>query len=119
MARKLLNKSIVKIQKDYPFIIEAWVLLPEHFHCIWTLPDNDNNFSIRWSLIKSQFSKSAKSLFHRTEWMNYSKQKHRETTIWQRRFWEHQIHSQQDYNNHFDYIRHYTDLIVQCNPPIN
>jgi len=79
MARKLLNKSIVKIQKDYPFIIEAWVLLPEHFHCIWTLPDNDNNFSIRWSLIKSQFSKSAKSLFHRPEWMNYSKQKHRET----------------------------------------
>ena len=43
MARKLLNQAIIKIQKDYPFIIEAWVLLPEHFHCIWTLPENDKN----------------------------------------------------------------------------
>jgi putative transposase len=60
-------------------------------------------------LIKSQFSKSAKSLFHRPEWMNYSKQKHRETTIWQRRFWEHQIRNQQDYNYHFDYI-HYNPV---------
>jgi len=109
MARQLLNNAIAKTRQNYPFTIEAWVLLPEHLHCIWTLPENDNNFSIRWSLIKSQFSKSAKSFFHRPEWMNDSKQKHRETTIWQRRFWEHQIREQQDYNNHFDYI-HYNPV---------
>jgi putative transposase len=67
------------------------------------ITDNENKFSIRWSLIKSQFSKLAKSLFHRPEWMNYSKQKHQKTTIWQRRFWEPQIGSQPDYNNYFEY----------------
>ena len=57
MARQLLNNAIAKTRQNYPFTIEALVLLPEHLHCIWTLPENDNNFSIRWSLIKSQFSK--------------------------------------------------------------
>jgi putative transposase len=109
MARLALNRAIAKTQQNYPFTIEAWVLLPEHLHCIWTLPDGDHDFSIRWNLIKSLFSKSVKSSFHRADWMSDSKQKHRETTIWQRRFWEHQIRDEEDYNNHFDYI-HYNPV---------
>ena len=109
MARNLLKRAIAKTRENYPFTIEAWVLLPDHFHCIWTLPHGDKNFSIRWNLIKSQFSKSVKSIFHRVEWMTDSKQKHRESTIWQRRFWEHHIHDEEDYYNHFDYI-HYNPV---------
>ncbi len=117
MARYSLNQAIAKTRQNYPFeakvfarknfcleTIEAWVLLPDHLHCIWTLPSGNNDFSIRWNLIKSRFSKSVKSSFHRIDWTPESKQKHRETTIWQRRFWEHQIRDEQDYQNHFDYI---------------
>jgi len=64
LARHFLNQAIVKTRQNYPFNINAWVLLPEHFHCILTLPENDNNFSIRWNLIKSRFSKSVKPIFH-------------------------------------------------------
>ena len=42
--------------------------------------------------------------------MNESKQKHRETTIWQRRFWEHQIRDEQDYHHHFDYYMNFVPL---------
>jgi putative transposase len=62
-----------------------------HLHCIWTLPEGDNDFSIQRNLIKSRFSKSVKSSFHRTSLLNDSKQKLQKTTIWQRRFWELQI----------------------------
>ena len=68
-----------------------------------------DDFSIRWNLIKSRFSRSVKFRFYRADWMNDSKQKHRETTIWQRRFWEHQIYDEEDYHNHFDYI-HYNPV---------
>ncbi len=73
MARHFLKKAIAKTRQNYPFIIEAWVLLPEHLHCIWTLPEGDDDFSIRWNLIKSGFSKSVKSSFHRADWMTESK----------------------------------------------
>jgi putative transposase len=55
-------------------------------------------------LIKAGFSKQARALFHHEEWMNASKEKHRESTIWQRRFWEHQIRDPNDFNRHVDYL---------------
>ena len=105
-CRLFLRNAIIKTQRNYPFTINAWVLLPDHLHCVWTLPQNDNDFSTRWNLIKSGFSKSAKTLYNNAQWMTTSKQKHRETTLWQRRFWEHQIRDESDYNNHIDYIRY-------------
>jgi putative transposase len=109
MARQLLRDAILKTRQNYPFTIDAWVLLPDHLHCIWTLPEHDHDFSIRWNLIKSTFSKSAKPNYHNPQWMNSSKQKHRETTIWQRRFWEHLIQNDDDFTKHFDYI-HYNPV---------
>ena len=43
----------MNMRKNYPFTIAAWVLLPEHLHCILTLPENDNDFSVRWNGIKN------------------------------------------------------------------
>jgi len=74
------------MRKEYPFAIDAWVLLPEHLHCIWTLPPSDSDFSKRWGIIKARFSKEARDLFRREAWINASKAKHRESTVWQRRF---------------------------------
>ncbi len=82
----------------------AAAYLHQHSERDWTLPAGDKDFSKRWGLIKAGFSKQARTLFYREELMNSSKTKHRESTIWQRRFWEHQIRDQMDFNRHTDYI---------------
>ena len=41
IARESLRKSLIRVQQLYPFSIEAIVLLPNHIHCIWTLPEGD------------------------------------------------------------------------------
>ncbi|OQK18625.1 transposase [Methyloprofundus sedimenti] len=107
--RVWLRNALSNTRKRYPFTIDAWILLPDHLHCIWTLPENDNDFSVRWNGIKRQFTKSAKDSLHKPEWVNASKQKHREGTIWQRRFWEHQIRDDNDYQRHMNYI-HYNPV---------
>jgi putative transposase len=101
--RQMLHDAVQEVRKRHPFTIDAWALLPEHMHCIWTLPREGSDFSLRWNQIKSGFSKRARSLLHVDEWMNESRQKHRETTIWQRRFWEHQIRDDQEYQAYMDY----------------
>ena len=103
-SRAILRSMIRETRQKHPFAIDAWVLLPEHLHCIWTLPPGDTDYSTRWGIIKGGFSKQARKLFRRPEWINRSKAKHRESTIWQRRFWEHEIRDQDDFNRHFDYI---------------
>ena len=101
---KTLREMIQRVRLAHPFIIDAWVLLPDHMHFIWTLPQGDNDYSKRIGLIKAGFTQHSKNLFHREEWMNDSKRKHRESTIWQRRFWEHEIRNEQDYSRHMDYV---------------
>jgi putative transposase len=103
-SRRILHNVIAQVRSEYPFQVDAWVLLPEHLHCIWTLPPGEADFSKRWGLIKAGFSKQARDLFRREAWINPSRAKHRESTIWQRRFWEHQIRNEEDFNRHIDYI---------------
>lgn len=103
-SRVILREVILEVRQKYPFTIEAWVLLPDHLHCIWTLPENDGDFSKRWGLIKARFSRKVKPLLFNYSWMTESKERHRESTIWQRRFWEHQIRDDEDLHNHLDYI---------------
>jgi putative transposase len=93
--RMILNKVIMEVQSTYPFNIEAWVLLPEHLHCIWTLPEGDTDFSKRWGLIKAKFSKELKG--------------QRTPPVWQNRFWEHLIRDDRDLQKHLDYI-HYNPV---------
>ncbi|MCP3923473.1 MAG: transposase [Desulfobacterales bacterium] len=108
-CRNALRESINFVRNKYLFKIEAWVLLPDHMHCLWALPDNDRDVALRWRIIKSTFTRKVKHLFHKDEWMNNSRRKRNESTIWQRRFWEHRIEDQENYNNHFDYI-HYNPV---------
>jgi REP-associated tyrosine transposase len=72
------------------------VVLPEHLHCIWTLPEGDSNYSIRWALIKSAFTRSTA--------LGTAKARNGERTLWQRRFWEHTIRDDGDLERHIDYI---------------
>ena len=83
----------------YPFEIEAIVVLPDHLHTIWRLPEGDADFSKRWMVIKRKFSAGLQSAV-----VSDSKLKKREKGIWQRRFWEHCIRNEEDWRRHIDYI---------------
>ncbi len=102
-----LKQAIEDVRSDCPFTVEAIVLLPDHLHCVWTLPCGDGNFSKRWMLIKSKFTRTCDDPFK--EALSLSRIKKREQNIWQRRFWEHQIRDEKDYKQHIDYI-HYNPV---------
>ena len=108
-ARIFLREAIQEVRVLHPFVIDAWVLLPEHLHCIWTLPPGDMNYSIRWGKIKAGFSRRARELLYNESLLGSSRKKKRESSIWQRRFWEHTIRDEKDLRSHMDYI-HYNPV---------
>jgi len=103
-----LREAIRDVRGKRPFEAKAWVLLPDHLHCIWELPGWDTDYSVRWALIKKGFTKRIKGHLE-TPMPNPSRLRRREGTVWQRRFWEHQIRNQTDFNIHCDYI-HYNPV---------
>jgi putative transposase len=74
--------------------------LPDHLHAIWTLPDGNGDFAVRWSLIKAHFSRAMPE----GEPVSTSRRRRRERGIWQRRYWEHTIRDGADLARHIDYI---------------
>ncbi len=102
---KLLKSAFKTVKDKKPFKIDAIVVLPDHFHMIMTLPDNDTDYPQRISQIKSYFSRH----LEKKETISKSRQHKRERGIWQRRFWEHYIRSEQDYEMHVNYI-HYNPV---------
>jgi putative transposase len=95
-----LRAAVRRIRELMPFHIDAWVVLPDHMHTVWTLPEGDANFSHRWQAIKMAFSKAIDP----GEARSASRQTRGERGIWQRRFWEHTICDENDYAAHLDYI---------------
>lgn len=108
-VRTALREGIKIAQSKHPFTIDAWVLLPDHLRCIWTLPLDNADFGIRWAIIKRFVTQQCNSEFKRDDWMKPSKLKRKESTLWQRRFWEHQIRDEKDYEKHMHYI-HYNPV---------
>jgi putative transposase len=104
IARNHLRSAILYVQQKYPFTMDAIVLLPEHLHCIWTLPDGDQDYSIRWSLIKRYVTKQCRDDIQPTTTISKSRWQRREGTFWQRRFWEHWIRDEADFQRCCDYI---------------
>ncbi|NES77302.1 MULTISPECIES: transposase [unclassified Okeania] len=109
VGRKALREAIERVRDKHPFSIDAFVLLPEHFHCLWTLPANDGDFSMRLRLIKTYVTKHYKQELAINREISLSRQKRKESNLWQRRFWEHLIRDEQDFVNHCDYI-HYNPV---------
>ena len=100
-----LKHAIIQVKQNHLFIIDAMVILPEHLHAIWTLPQGDSDYAKRWMLIKSNFSRS----IPKNELINNSRMSKRERGIWQRRYWEHTIRDDNDLQNHINYI-HYNPV---------
>ena len=104
VVRRALRDAIVRVRERYPFTVDAWVLLPDHLHCLWTLPSGDADFGVRWNWIKRTVTRAVAASYERADWRNTSRIARRESTIWQRRFWEHQIRNDADYTAHMDYV---------------
>ena len=102
--RQTLRQAIQAVRQKYPFEIMAWVLLPDHLHTIWQLPENDVNYSERWRQIKRFTQYHCRDQF---------------PNIWQKRFWEHTIRDEVDFARHLDYlhfnpVKHgYVDQVVK------
>jgi putative transposase len=99
----VLRDAISRVRQTRPFVIDALVLLPDHLHCVWTLPSGDADFSIRWSLIKHHVSYVCGNRYVEAA-PTPSRRKHRDGGVWQRRFWEHRIRDDADLQRHVDYI---------------
>ena len=95
-----LRRVYHEVQLRHPFQTIAICILPDHLHAIWSLPENDSDFPLRWNLIKAGFSRGLaasplRSIRHVSK---------REKGLWQRRYWEHAIRDEGDLYRHIDYI---------------
>jgi putative transposase len=95
-----LRRIYTSVQQCHPIETVAICILPDHLHAVWSLPPNDADYPLRWSLIKSGFSRG---LTDRGE-QSYSKTAKRERGLWQRRYWEHAIRDDADLERHVDYL---------------
>ncbi|MEQ1599590.1 MAG: transposase [Methylotenera sp.] len=96
----ILRRVVKRVKKNHPFTIHGWVVLPDHLHCIIELPNDDVDFATRLRLIKSGFSKA----IPKTEYRSDMRIKRGERGVWQRRYWEHLIKNEADYQAHMDYV---------------
>ena len=94
-----LRQSLRGVKKKRPFVMVAAVVLPDHLHCIWRLPEGDADFSTRWQMIKTDFSRHVPG----------KTRKDGAKTVWQPRFYDHLIRDEDDLRRHLDYI-HYNPV---------
>jgi putative transposase len=96
----LLRASIKNVKYRYSFTTHAWVVLPDHMHCVIELPEGDSDFATRWRLIKAGFSKQIPNVERRS----IVRISRGERGIWQRRYWEHLIRDERAFQAHVDYV---------------
>ena len=116
VARLLLGECFREAIRHWPMNIDAMVLLPDHLHAIWSLPNGDSDYSRRWAWIKKEFTKRWLQNAGTELSVSTGRQKERRRGIWQPRFWEHTIRDEDDFERHFDYI-HYNPVkhgLVRC-----
>jgi putative transposase len=103
----VLREAVRRVRSQRPFKIEAMVVLPDHLHCIWTLPPDDADFATRWRLIKTWFTKHGDFALRGA--VDSARSRKREQAVWQHRYWEHQLRDEADFTRHVEYI-HYNPV---------
>ncbi|MBT9314522.1 transposase [Leptothoe spongobia TAU-MAC 1115] len=109
VGRKALREAIIQVKRTHPFSIDEIALLPDHFHCLLTLPPDDADFSVRLRLVKGYVTRHYGSALGINRGVSLSRQKRGERNLWQRRYWEHLIRDERDFARHCDYI-HYNPV---------
>ena len=102
----LLRKAFRQTRDRRPFAVDAIVILPDHLHAILTLPSGDSDFSGRWKAIKAAFTRSVVA-----KGEVVSRDRRGEYSLWQKRFWEHTIRDDGDFERcanyvHFNPVKH-------------
>jgi putative transposase len=92
-----------KVQAKRPFTVEAEVILPDHVHTLWSLPSGDVDYPTRVRLMKTYFSRNLGNSRPNSE-SSASRISKGEVAVWQRRYWEHTIRHEKDFETHVDYI---------------
>ena len=105
--RRLLVEHVAELRLAFraahfarPFALLGIVVLPDHLHCLWRLPEGDADNARRWAHIKSQFSRNLAPAERRSS----VRMARGERGIWQRRYWEHLIVDENDLHRHLDYV---------------
>ena len=96
----LLRDAFRAARAARPFHLLAIVVMPDHLHCVWRLPDGDADNANRWAQIKSGFSR-ALPIHERRSSRRIAR---RERGIWQRRYWEHLVRDDDDLRRVVDYV---------------
>ncbi len=100
---EMLERAIRRVQERRPFVVEAQVVLPDHLHALWTLPEEDSDYPTRWRLIKEAFTREYVPAYGLI-WNDARRRARGERTVWQRRYWEHLIRDDGDFSAHLEYI---------------
>jgi putative transposase len=106
-AAEVLRMAFRAVRAKRPFEVDAMVVLPDHLHCIWTLPPDDADFATRWRLIKTWFTKHCDPSLRSAP--NRARMTKREQALWQHRYWEHLLRDEEDFVRHVEYI-HYNPV---------
>lgn len=111
-----LRYAMGTVKAEMPFDITAAVVLPDHLHLLWTLPPDDSDYSKRVGRLKVLFTRLLQGQGMLPQDVCLSRQRHRESDVWQRRFWEHTIRDEADWVAHVNYL-HYNPVkhgLVRC-----
>jgi len=108
-ARTMLHDAIERCRAHHSFVLDAIVLLPDHLHLLMTLPEDDADFSIRITNLKSNFTRRYLAAGGAEQSRSQSRLRQRTRGVWQRRFWEHTVRDPTDLRHHLDYI-HYNPV---------
>jgi len=104
LARKLLRQAFTNVRCMRPFQQLAIVLLPDHLHLLWRLPDGDSDYSIRLGGIKQAFTRSWLAAGGQEGSVGYARRRQEYRGVWQKRFYEHAICDYRDFKRHLDYV---------------
>lgn len=94
-----LRAAIRGVREKHPFALIAMVVLPDHLHAVMRLPEGDDRYSMRWRLIKHDFTVRL-----RKEGAEFGKRGNGERCLWARRFWESTIHDPESLARRIDYL---------------
>ena len=96
----LLRDAFCVAREKLPFTLLAWVVMPDHLHCLWRLPAHDDANAERWRFIKTHFVRGIPV----GERLSPRRRAKAERGIWQRRYWERIVYTDADLHAHVDYI---------------
>ena len=94
-----MREIVRDVRHETPFTIDAMVILPDHWHAVWTLPEGDDGYARRIRLIKSRFTRRLLAAG-----VPLARDARGDYDLWQKRFWEHTIHDDRDFEARVNYV---------------